>query len=288
MSEPRRRDATPGRAYDRGPGSRAGAPSGSGSGLRSRRRPPRGPARGPARRVWGTLPGRTGVFIVIGSAALGALATVIASTEPGALLGVFIIAGALAAALAVRPRAAYLIIPVPALAYVAAASLAGLIHGQSGGSGTALAIGETQWVASGFVTMAIATVLAIVTTIARWPRGPRPGQREPDYPGERSRSAGPGHPDERGWPPERDYPGERGWPPEPGYPGERRSAEPGYSDERSRPPEPGYRAARTGRADRRRPRDPGYPPARDDPGYPRDPGYPPARTDRGQPGYPPG
>ncbi|HEY3734846.1 MAG TPA: hypothetical protein VGL63_13125, partial [Streptosporangiaceae bacterium] len=62
MSEPRRRAAPPGRAYDRGPGSRSGAPFGAG--LRSGRRPPSGPAR----RVWGTLPGRTGVCIVIGSA----------------------------------------------------------------------------------------------------------------------------------------------------------------------------------------------------------------------------
>jgi hypothetical protein len=109
---------------------------------------------------------------------------VLTGSEPGTVLSVFLIAGTAAAVLAVRPRAVYLIIPVPALAYVVAAVVAGLIHGQaSSTSRTALAVSAAQWAASGFLVMAAATVLAIGAAAARWPgRGqdPRdPGRAPP-------------------------------------------------------------------------------------------------------------
>lgn len=113
------------------------------------------------------------------SAALGALATVLRHSEPGTMLGVFVLAGTAAAVLIVRRRAVYLIIPAPALAYALAATVAGLIHDHATDtSRAALAVSAAQWIASGFAAMAVATMLAIVTTIARWPWRSH-GQRGP-------------------------------------------------------------------------------------------------------------
>jgi hypothetical protein len=108
---------------------------------------------------------------VCGSAVAGALGTVLTRNEPGLMLGVFLVAGTLAAVLAVRPRAVYLIIPVPALAYLVAATITGLIHDHATDtSRAALAVSAAQWIASGFPAMTIATILAIAITAARWPR----------------------------------------------------------------------------------------------------------------------
>jgi hypothetical protein len=116
-------------------------------------------------------PGRLGVAIVAGGAALGAIVTVAVHTEPGNLLGAFVIAATLAGALAVRRDAVYRVIPAPALAYAAAALLAGLVHDRAADSSrTALAVNAAQWIASGFLTMAAATLLAVAMTAVRWPR----------------------------------------------------------------------------------------------------------------------
>jgi len=133
-------------------------------------RPP--PGRAP--RLWGSRPGRLGVFLVIGCAALGTLVTVVTRTEPGSVLGVLVVAGTAAAALAVRPRVVYVIIPVPALAYVVAASIAGFVHDRASDTSlTGLAVHAAQWIASGFLAMSVATLLAIAATAVRWPRSGR-------------------------------------------------------------------------------------------------------------------
>jgi hypothetical protein len=138
---------------------------------RSRASGSAGPRAGRAPGLWGSRPGRLGVFVVIGGAVLGMVVTVAARTEPGSALGVAVVAGTAAAALAVRPRSVYVIIPVPALAYVAAATTAGLIHDRADDSSlTGLAVHAAQWIASGFVAMSIATLLAIAVTAVRWPR----------------------------------------------------------------------------------------------------------------------
>ena len=136
---------------------------------------------------WGSLTGRAGVCIVAGGAAAGAVLTVLAGTGPGAVLGVFLVAGTLAAALAIQPRVVYRIIPVPALAYAVTAPIAGVIGDRAAStSHTALAISAAQWIASGFLPMAAATLLAIVVTAVRWltslatqatPRGPCTSRR---------------------------------------------------------------------------------------------------------------
>src|SRR4029077_15516486 len=83
------------------------------------------------RNRWGALPARSGVWIIFLSAVLGLTVTVVANREPGDLLGVFLIAGTLLAAIAVRPKVVHMIIPGPALAFLAASLIAGLVHDRS-------------------------------------------------------------------------------------------------------------------------------------------------------------
>jgi hypothetical protein len=118
---------------------------------------------------WGSLTGRGGVCIVVGGTALGALITVLAGTGPGPVLGVSLVVATLAAALAIQPGAVYRIIPVPALAYLVMATVAGLAGDRAAGrSHTALAVSAAQWIASGFLPMTVATLLAIAATAIRW------------------------------------------------------------------------------------------------------------------------
>jgi hypothetical protein len=78
----------------------------------------------------------------------------------------------------------YLIIPVPALAYVVAATIAGMIHDRSADTSlTGLAVHAAQWIASGFVAISVATLLAIAVTAVRWPgRGRGPADAGPPPP----------------------------------------------------------------------------------------------------------
>ncbi len=144
----------------------------------------RGPSRGrqappgPPVRWWGSRPGRAGIALVIGGALIGLLGTVLTGSEPGAALGIFLLAGTAAGALAVRPRAAYLLIPVPAPAYLAAAIAAGLVRDRaSDTSHAAMAISAAQWIAGGFLAMTAATLLAIVVAAVRWAADRRTGWR---------------------------------------------------------------------------------------------------------------
>lgn len=117
---------------------------------------------------WGRLPGRYGVLIVTAGAAAGAVATLIAGTEPGTVLGVALVAGALAGAFVVHPRAAYRLVPVPAIAGFAAALLAGVVHDRAmDTSRTVLALNALGWMAGAFATMAVATVVTLVVAVAR-------------------------------------------------------------------------------------------------------------------------
>ena len=118
---------------------------------------------------WARDSGTLGIGFVAGGAAAGLLVTLLAGRGPGAMLGIFLLAGTAAGVLAVRPRAAYLLIPVPPLAYVVAASLAGLVHDRAADtSHAALAISAARWIASGFPAMTAATLLAIGVATAGW------------------------------------------------------------------------------------------------------------------------
>jgi hypothetical protein len=97
------------------------------------------------------------------------IATMATGRAPGSVLGAFVVIGTIVAALAVRPRAGRLIFPVPVLAYLVGALVAGIIYNRSDdASTTADAIGAAQWVANGFFAMAVATAAAIVLITVRW------------------------------------------------------------------------------------------------------------------------
>ena len=131
---------------------------------------------------WGALQGGLGVCIIVASAAIGATVTMVARSAPGFLLGLFVVAGTVAAALAVRPRTGWMIFPVPVLSYLVAALTSGVVFDRSvDSSNTALAVAAAQWVADGFFAMALATVLAVAIIAARWFlwRRRRPTPRDP-------------------------------------------------------------------------------------------------------------
>jgi hypothetical protein len=122
-------------------------------------------------RLWGTRPGRLGVFVVMAATLLGLVITVLVGREPGLILGIFLVVGTVVAVLAVRPGSAYLIFPVPAPAYAVAAIIAGLIHDHAADtSRTALALNAGQWIAAGFIPMIAATALAVLIAGYRWLR----------------------------------------------------------------------------------------------------------------------
>ena len=166
---------------------------------------PRGPG-GRLSRVWeGSLNGGLGICVIVGSAAIGTVATIVTRAAPGSVLGLFVLAGTVAAALTVQPRTGRLIFPVPALSYLIGALASGVVYDGSANN-TELAVGAAQWVANGFFVMVLATLLAIALTTVRWlmwrrdQRGPVP----PDY-GGWSDPRPPG-------PPPRTQPGQQ-WPP---------------------------------------------------------------------------
>jgi hypothetical protein len=127
------------------------------------------------RRARAAYPGRLGVCAVAAGAAFGGFITLLAGSAPGPVLGVFLVIATVAATLAVRPGDAYMIIPVPALAYVVAALTVGLIetYDQPGATSlTSLAVNVLQWIAGGFLAMAIATVVTLAGAAIHW-RGSR-------------------------------------------------------------------------------------------------------------------
>lgn len=120
-------------------------------------------------RGWGRLPARYGVLIVTAGAAVGAFATMVTGREPGTLLGVVLIVGSLAGVLSVQPKAAYRLVPVPALAGFAAALLAGMVHDRAIDiSRTEIALNSLGWMSGGFVWIAAATVVTLVVAVARF------------------------------------------------------------------------------------------------------------------------
>jgi hypothetical protein len=197
MSEPRRNDAGTREPARQTPRPADGArPAPPGRAVRSGGVPGTGgPSRSGVSPRWGQLPWGRGVVFVAAAAGLGALLTIFMGSDPGLLLGLLVVAGTVAASLAVSPRRAYLIIPAPALAYLAAAILAGLIHDWTSDTSHALlALNAARWSASGFLGMLAATALAVVITVARWLRSGR-AARLPPAGGNRP-TAPPGRPQE--------------------------------------------------------------------------------------------
>ena len=119
----------------------------------------------------------------------------VARRAPGLELGLFVVAGTVAASLAVRPRTGWMIFPVPVLSYLVAALTSGVVFDRSADSSkTVLAISAVQWIANGFFVMAVATVLAVVIIAIRWYlwRRGRSATREPGWPAPPAGPAGTG------------------------------------------------------------------------------------------------
>ena len=161
----------------------------AGSRRRSAARSPDGPRPARGRRNSlrsrpGTWQGGLGVCIIVASAAIGAIGTMLSRSEPGFLLQLCVVAGTVSAALAIRPNAGRMIIPVPVLSYVAAALLSGIVFNRSvASSRTALALAAAQWIANGFFAMMLATVLAVGIVTGRWYlwHRRRPGPDDQDW-----------------------------------------------------------------------------------------------------------
>jgi hypothetical protein len=119
--------------------------------------------------MWGTRPGRLGVYTVIGGTVLGALITLISGSEPGWVLGLMLVISTAIGGLVVTRRTAYLLIPVPAVTYTVAAFVTGYIHDRPIDTSRAeLAASAVQWIAGGFFAMTAATLLAIAIVVGRW------------------------------------------------------------------------------------------------------------------------
>jgi hypothetical protein len=177
-----RADDTPRRAADG-----TGKPRGRGAGHRPRERG------GRLSRIWeGSLRGGLGVCVIVGSAAIGAIATIVTHSQPGSVLGLFVLAGTVAAALTVQPRTGRLIFPVPALSYLIAALATGVVYDRSADK-TLIAVGAAQWIANGFFVMVLSTLLAIALTTVRWFmwRRDQRGPAAPDWSVSHGPSAGP-------------------------------------------------------------------------------------------------
>ena len=110
-----------------------------------------------------------GILIIAAATLLGVIATIVTKKDPGTILGVLIVVGALAAAVGVRYSTAYILIPIPALAWVAGAGIAGYVHDRSLLTGS-IGYGSQAavWMAAGFTWMVIAIIAVIVVAAARY------------------------------------------------------------------------------------------------------------------------
>jgi hypothetical protein len=138
-------------------------------------RPPGGPddqlrsRRPPALRWLGSTPTRGAVYILLAAALLGVVGTVLTGREPGFWLGFCTVVGSIIAALAIRRRRLYMLIPLPALVLFFGAAVTGAIHDRGvDTSTTEIGVNFLQWIADVFFAMCAATILVLVIAGGRW------------------------------------------------------------------------------------------------------------------------
>ena len=163
----RNQPSAPGGPGGRDDGFRAGqrrtgrTPGVPGDQLRSRRPP--------AFRWLGSLPTRSAVYILLAAALLGVAGTALTGKEPGFWLGFCTIVGSIIAALAIRRRRLYVLIPLPALVLFFGAAVTGAIHDRAvDTSTTEIGVNFLQWIANVFFAMGAATILVLVIAGGRW------------------------------------------------------------------------------------------------------------------------
>jgi hypothetical protein len=82
----------------------------------------------------------------------------------------------------VQPKAAYRLVPVPALAGFAAVLLAGAVHDRAvDTSHTEVALNALGWMSDGFVSIAAATGVTLVVAVARFVWHARRQRVSPDF-----------------------------------------------------------------------------------------------------------
>src|SRR5207244_1378309 len=111
----------------------------------------------PASPRLGALPTRVAVSIMVGFTLLGVVGTVVTGREPGFLLGLCVTVGSIIAALTIRRRKMYTLIPLPALLLFLGAVLTGAYHDRAvDTSTTTLGVNFLQWLAQVFFAMGAA------------------------------------------------------------------------------------------------------------------------------------
>jgi hypothetical protein len=130
---------------------------------------PAGPQRPPIVRWLGALPILGAIYILLGATAIGVIGTLVTKSEPGSLLSYLIIIGSIVAALGIRRRSLYLLIPLPALLFFLAAVLTGAVKDRAiDTTKTELGLSFLQWIAAVFFSMCAATIVVLVIGAGRW------------------------------------------------------------------------------------------------------------------------
>jgi hypothetical protein len=150
-----------------------GATRGTGGSTASKRAPAEAPRSGllatPALSWVGRLPEKGAVLVFAGIMALGTILTVVMGQDPGFLLGLFLILGSVAATAAVRRGAAHKFIPLPALAYLVAATVTGMAHDpESLNSTRQFLLDFLTWIGGAFVAVTASTILVVLIALSRW------------------------------------------------------------------------------------------------------------------------
>jgi hypothetical protein len=117
----------------------------------------------------GSLSILTTAYILVGATAIGAIGTLVTASEPGTFLSYLIIIGSVVAALGIRRRVLYLLIPLPALLFFLTAVLTGAVKDRAiDTTKTELGVSFLQWIANVFFAMCAATILVLVIGAGRW------------------------------------------------------------------------------------------------------------------------
>jgi hypothetical protein len=130
---------------------------------------PAGLRRAPGLRWLGTLSTRVATGILFVAALIGVLGTLLTGSEPGKLLSYLVIIGSVIAALGIRRRSLYLLIPLPALTFFICAVLTGVVKDRHiDTSKTEFGLTFLQWIAGVFFAMCTATILVLLIGAGRW------------------------------------------------------------------------------------------------------------------------
>ena len=117
----------------------------------------------------GRLPEKGAVLVFAGIVLLGTILTVVMGQDPGFLLGLFLVLGSVAATAAVRRGAAHKFVPLPALAYLVAATVAGMVHDSESLTSTRqFLLDFLIWIGGAFVAVTAATILVVLIALSRW------------------------------------------------------------------------------------------------------------------------